>query len=285
MFINRALIRLAKGSGREITITCIWNILYIVISTGISLCTAMIIRNVLGERGAYDFIGLRQLFAILFIFIIIHFIVLRVKGIQSAKCGIKIKEAVRKKLLCKLLDLGPAYMSDRQTGVVATTIFNKVEWLGNYYTIYMPTAISAIMNAVCIIILLAAMNGIIATVSIVAMAGVLGCPMLFYKTMSERGKKEWDAEEEYYSHCLEGIQGIVTLKSFGAEENQKKKIHMAGERLRKTVMGQLRVTMVENGILELMGRLGTAFCPARHGLLPERYSPLPGTARMMDSFL
>ncbi|RKM63321.1 ABC transporter ATP-binding protein [Butyrivibrio sp. XB500-5] len=262
MFINKALIKLAKGTGKEIFITCMWNIIFVMISTGISFCTAMIIRKVLGTEGRYDVLEPQILFVILFALILIQYVILRIKSVTAAKCGVKIKEKVRTRLIEKLFMLGPEYMADKQTGAVATTIFNKVEWLGNYYTAYIPVAVSGLLNAAVLCAFIMRINVTVAFVGIIAMAGILVCPMSFYKAMSKRGKKEWDAEEQYYSDCLEGIQGIVTLKAFRADGKQKNKIHASGEVLRKTVMAQLKVSMIENGLLELFGRIGIALCPA-----------------------
>ena len=270
MFINKALIRLAKGAEKEIIITCLWNIVFVIISTSISFCTAMILRKILGSSGKYDVVDPKYLFSILFILILLQYAVLRIKSVMAAVCSTKIKENVRIRLIEKLFSLGPEYMADKQTGAVATTVFNKVEWLGNYYTAYIPVAISGILNAFFIMFIIFNINKIVSMVGIAAMAGILICPMSFYKIMSERGKKEWEAEEKYYSDCLEGIQGIVTLKAFRADGKQKKKIHTSGERLRKTVMGQLKISMIENGCLEFFGRLGTAFCPAIAAYLAYR---------------
>ncbi len=270
MFINKALIRLAKGAEKEIFITCLWNVLFVMISTGISFCTAMIIRKILGAEGKLDVVEPEVLFAVLFILILLQYAVLRVKSVMAARCSAKIKEKVRIGLIEKLFCLGPEYMADKQTGAVATTIFNKVEWLGNYYTAYIPVAVSGILNALCIMCLIFSVNRVVALVCIAAMAGLLICPMSFYKAMSERGKREWEAEEKYYSDCLEGIQGIVTLKAFRADGMQKEKIHNGGEALRKTVMAQLKISMIENGCLEFFGRLGIALGPAIAAYLAYR---------------
>ena len=259
MFLNKALLRFAKGNYRNIIYTCFLSVILTVVSTVIALVTSLIVRMFLENKTVLHSLGMAEMFGILLGLICLRFFISMYKTKEGVKCGLKIKEVLRKDMLRKLFELGPAYMSEEKTGGVATTIFMKVEWLGHYYMTYIPTAVAAIVNAVVIIGVLFFVNSMVGMVCLLAAVGMLGCPMLFYKVMSKRGRLEWEAEEEYYEKCLDGIQGIVTLKAFGADGLQKEKIHAGGEKLRRTVMGQLKVTMLENGVLEFLGRLGSAF--------------------------
>ena len=55
---------------------------------------------------------------------------------------------------------------------------------------------------------------------------------------------------------------MSTLKAFNANGRQKEAIYQKGERLRQAVMGQLRVTMLENVVLQFFAGLGNAFAIA-----------------------
>ena len=83
--------------------------------------------------------------------------------------------------------------------------------------------------------------------------------MLFYFLMRERGEAEMRAHSQYYSDCLDSIQGIATLKAFNANARQREIIHAKGEELRQAVMGQLSITMLENVVLQFFAGLGSAF--------------------------
>ncbi len=64
---------------------------------------------------------------------------------------------------------------------------------------------------------------------------------------------------QYYSDCLDSVQGITTLKAFNANARQKQMIHKKGEQLRQAIMGHLRITMLETFVLQLFAGLGSAF--------------------------
>ena len=134
-----------------------------------------------------------------------------------------------------------------------------VEFLNEYYTIYLPAAVSSIINASIIISIIASFNSLAAVVCFVSSAGLLICPMVFYFLMRKRGAEEMRMHAQYYSDCLDSVQGITTLKAFNANARQKQMIHKKGEQLRQAIMGHLRITMLETFVLQLFAGLGSAF--------------------------
>jgi ATP-binding cassette subfamily B protein len=145
---------------------------------------------------------------------------------------------------------------------MANTISNKVEWLSNYYTLYLPAFVAAAMNVLLYLPLLFRFDAVSALICVASVIGLLSCPMLFYPVMKERGEKEWTAHTAYYADFLDSIQGIAALKAFNANKRRREYIQRCGEELRRAVMGQLRITMLETGVMELFIRLGTALCVA-----------------------
>lgn len=66
------------------------------------------------------------------------------------------------------------------------------------------------------------------------------------------------ATARYYSDCLDSVQGMSTLKAFNANRRQQVLIHQKGEELRRAVMSQMRLTMLENIVLQFFSGLGSA---------------------------
>lgn len=259
MFMNRHLLAFAKGHGGKIFITCALQLATTLLGTLLSLCIAFSVRMVQGERRILFFGALWQVFAAIALLIMLRYFIARIRAVASERCGLAIKAALRDRLLNKLFTLGPAYTGANRTGDIASTITSKVEYLNEYYTIYLPSAVSAIINAVIIVGVLGALNSATMLVCAVACAGLLLCPMGFYFLMRERGAEEMRMHAQYYSDCLDSVQGMATLKAFNANTRQKSLIHEKGEQLRRSVMGQLRVTMLENVVLQFFAGLGSAF--------------------------
>ena len=259
MFINRHLISFASGHGHRIIGTCVLQLILTAFATSVSLCIAFVVRMIQGETQILFFHHIWQVLLVIAFLIGVRFALARIKTIASEKCSLEIKESLRKELLQKLFALGPAYTGKERTGNTASTISSKVEYLNEYYTIYLPTAAASLVNSIVLITVLSRFNAVTAMICTIACAGIYICPMLFYFLMRKRGEEEMQAHSEYYSDCLDSIQGISTLKAFNANGRQREIIHEKGEKLRQAVMGQLRITMLENVVLQFFAGLGSAF--------------------------
>lgn len=189
---------------------------------------------------------------------------LNVRVVNEA--GISIKDNVRTKILTKLFLLGPEYADTIRTGTLTSTFTARVEWLMNYYTRYLPVIVSAILNAGIFIIILFYIDIYTGLVSLISVIMMLAIPMVFFKMMKEKGKKEWEEHANYYSECLDGIQGMVSLKAFNADAKYVRDVKAHGENFRKAVMDHLKVTIIEGTFSEFFLRVGTALTIAIMGL-------------------
>ena len=262
MFINRHLLRFSKGHGIKIMYGCLLQLVLTVLATLISLCTAVIVWMIRGKREILFLHSPMQVFILILVLITVRYVLGKKKTEVTETCSLSIKSGLRLRLLEQLFSLGPAYMKKQRTGNVASAIYNKVEYLNEYYTIYLPAAVSALINGSVLIAILFRMERLSAWLCTAGAAGMTVCPMIFYFLMRERGKKEMEAHARYYSDCLDSVQGMIVLKSFHADERQKGLIHEKGEELRKAVMGQLRITMLENVVLQLFAGLGSTVSAA-----------------------
>lgn len=189
---------------------------------------------------------------------------LNVRVVNEA--GISIKDNVRTKILTKLFLLGPEYADTIRTGTLTSTFTARVEWLMNYYTRYLPVIVSAILNAGIFIVILFYIDIYTGFVSLISVIMMLVIPMVFFKLMKEKGKKEWEEHANYYSECLDGIQGMVSLKAFNADAKYVRDVKIHGENFRKAVMDHLKVTIIEGTFSEFFLRVGTALTIAIMGL-------------------
>lgn len=259
MFINRHLIAFVRGHGCRIAGTCSLQLCLTLLGSMAALGSAFIVRMLQGEGRILCFGALWQVFLFVAIMVALRFVLSRVKAAAAERCSLGIKTSLREGLLDNLLALGPAYTGRNRTGDIASSISDKVEFLNEYYTIYLPSATAAIINAALVTGALFAMNPMTGLVCAAACVGLLVAPMVFYFAMRQRGAEEMRAMSKYYSDCLDSVQGMATLKAFNANEHQKQRIHEGGEALRLAVMRQMRITMLENVVLQFFAGLGSAF--------------------------
>lgn len=262
MFINQYLLSFVRGNARHVVLSCCLQLVLTLIGTLISLGTALCVRMIQGAERLLFFTAVWQILLGIAVLLMVRYRLMRVKARMSEHSGIRIKTTLRRQLLDKLFALGPAYMVRRRTGELASIVFNRVEFLTEYYTVYLPNAVSAVLNAGILIAVLGAFNTLTAVVCVVACMGILGCPMLFYFIMRERGVKEMAMHAKYYSDCLDSLQGMTTLKAFNASQRQQEVIEESGERLRRAIMAQLGITMLENVASQFFIGLGSVFAIA-----------------------
>lgn len=256
MFINKYLIRMAKGSRRKIGYAIFLQIFITFLMSIAAILTGFLIRNLIFEN-----VGYKSMYIItcnIFCIIIIRSVTgIKIKAMTEA--GISVKDNVRSRLFSKLFSLGPIYLNDKRTGSLTSIFTTRVEWLMNYYTKYLPVIVASIVNAVLLSIYIFYVDfysGLIITICILIM---LIIPMSFFKIMKERGQEEWAYHAEYYSECLDGILGMTTLKTLNADGDYVYGIKEYGENYRKAVMNHLSVTIIEGSLLELFGRIGLVF--------------------------
>lgn len=259
MFINRQLLSFIKGNSGKVVISCLMQLLITFFSTLIALGSALCVRFIQGEESILFFSSLWQVLLAIVVFLFVRHVLLHKKAVLAEKSGIAIKANLRKQLLDKLFRLGPAYTMAQRTGNTTSMLYSRVEFLTAYYTTYLPSAVSAICNAVAILIIIGAFNTLTAALCTLACVGILGCPMLFYPIMRKRGEKEMALHGKYYSDCLDSLQGMTTLKAFNADGRQRQVIAQSGEALRKGIMAQLRITMLENVVSHFFIALGASF--------------------------
>lgn len=262
MFINNHLMKFIKGAERKVLFVIFLSVIVTFISSAVSLLTAILVDVALRGGSLRMFSSFNQIFVCIAAGICISYFFFVTRARQAEKAGIIIKDNVRFALLRKLFQLGPAYTYTSRTGTLASTVTSRVEKLKYYYTNYMPAAVSAILNAVIFVALLFTADVIVGAVALIACFGMLVCPMLFFRAMKERGEREWTEHARYYSDCLDGIQGVSTLKALNANSGMVKRIAVRGEELRRAVMSHLKVTMTEGVVMEFFARLGSAFTVA-----------------------
>lgn len=255
---SRQILKFAEGFYGKIIATAFLQPLSTFTGTAMTMAFAIMVHLLLYGGRVLVFTQLKQVYAAIGVCLILQFGLSRLRMIKAQKTGILIKDNVRSNLLQKLFIMGPAYMTENRTGDVASSVTDRVEWLRRYFTDYLPAALGAIVNCAILLALMFPMDWATATVCLLAAIGMIEIPMAFYPIMRERGKKEWAEHSRYYSDCLDGIQGVSTLKAFNANDEQMTKMRVRGEDFRNAAMRHLKVTILEGGVLEFFARIGSA---------------------------
>ncbi|WP_067478926.1 ABC transporter ATP-binding protein/permease [Actinomadura hibisca] len=172
--------------------------------------------------------------------------------------GALIRARLRDRLVDRLGRLGPAYLTGARTGSVQTTLVDGVEGLDAYYSRYLPQVVITVCVPVALVGWLFTVNAPAAAVLAVAVAGVLVIPRFWDATLLRRGRTRWAAFADLASDYLEAMQGMATLRAFGAVTRLGGRLADRAHHLYLTTMRQLRVSLVETGVSAFLIQAGTA---------------------------
>ena len=272
MFINKQLISLSRGGRKLLILSSVLNFVFLAAKTLTAICTAVTVDLIFGKEKVLFFASLQSIFVCMGALIVTIIVLQRIVGVTEQKCSIKIKTALREQVFKKLFALGPAYTVNRRSGEIAAMVFTKIEWLSPYFYQYLPFVSGTVLLDAVLIAVLFYLDSAVGCICLVGAAGMLGFPMLFFKVMRKRGEKENAAHSKYYADCLDAVQGLPSLKALNADEYQKAKLQKQGEILRVTIMNHLKVTMIDNGVLQLCAAIGGTLSAAVAALRVYAYT-------------
>ncbi|MGE5220821.1 MAG: thiol reductant ABC exporter subunit CydD [Omnitrophica WOR_2 bacterium] len=199
----------------------------------------------------------------------------------SGSLAARIKQDLRTRFYRHLLDLGPLYTRNEQSGELVTTAVEGIEALDAYFSQYLPQLVFAALVPLAVLFFVFPLD-LISGLVLLLTAPLIPIFMALIGSLAEAlTQKQWLALSRMSAYFLDVIQGLPTLKILGISREQVRVIAGVSERFRTTTMQVLRVTFLSALILELVATLSTALVAVEIGLrllysLPGRAGGLPG---------
>lgn len=181
------------------------------------------------------------------------------RELSAMSTAAAVKQNLRKRLYAHLLSLGPGYLERNRTGAVQSTLIDGVEGLEAYTGYYIPQMLIVIIAPIGILLYLASIDRIVSLLIAVALLIVAVGPQVYKGWLGERGLRHWDAYSDMNAQFLDSMQGMVTLKAFNASRRRGEELRGNSERLYRTTMAQMAVSLAGTGITGLGMMAGTAF--------------------------
>ena len=210
-------------------------------------------------------------------------------GVRGA---VAIKEDLRGRIFHHLQRLGPTFLQARHSGELAATVVDGVEALESYYARYLPQKALALSVPVAILAFVVPRDWISGLV-LVASAPMIVVFMVLVGTGAERrNQRQWRELARMSAHFLDALQGLTTLKLFGASRREADVIARVSDDYRRSTMSVLRIAFLSSVVLEFFSAVGIALVAVLIGfrllqgrlgleaglfvllLAPEYYAPL-----------
>ncbi|MGW4424253.1 thiol reductant ABC exporter subunit CydD [Streptosporangium sp. NPDC004631] len=189
-----------------------------------------------------------------------------VQGVAAGHTSTGVKSALRRRLLSRLQELGPARPASRRSGELVTLTGRGLDALDPYLSGYLPAAAVAAVVPIAVLVRLfvadlASAVIVLVTLPLIPIFGAL--VGMHTKVVTER---QWRALSRLGGHFLDVIRGLPTLRAFGRARYQAEVIRKVADAHRSATMRTLRVAFLSSLVLELAASLSLALVAVPVGL-------------------
>jgi ATP-binding cassette subfamily C protein CydCD len=184
----------------------------------------------------------------------------------ASSVAIRVKTDLRERLFAQLFKLGPAHVRGERTGELSATVVEGVEALDAYYSQYLPQLVISAIVPLSILFFVFPIDVLSGVVLLLTAPLIPFFMVLIGKAAEALTKRQYDTLSRLSAHFLDSLQGLTTLKYFGASKSHAKTIARVSDNFRDTTLSVLRVTFLSAFVLELIATISTAIVAVEIGL-------------------
>jgi ATP-binding cassette subfamily C protein CydD len=182
------------------------------------------------------------------------------------ECASGAKLTLRGELTEHLQAIGPIALAGMRAGEIAHTTVDAVEALDAYFSKYLPQRAIASLLPFTILAVVFPLDWISGLV-LVLTAVFLPLNMIVIGEESHaRNQRLWGKLARMSGHFLDALQGLATMKMFGAARREAGEIARTSEEYRGMTMSVLKVAFLSSFMLELIASVSIALVAILSGL-------------------
>lgn len=199
---------------------------------------AAVLENLLSGQGVDDQAGLLIGVAVV---VVVRFWLTWVGEVVGQMTASATKERLRTRAFAKLAELGPGYTVGERTGKTKAALVEGIESLESYYASYVPAFVAVGVTPLAVVGVMATRDAWLALIVAGFVVAAVVLPMWWSRMVKRRGDELMEAYLGMGARVLDTLQGLVTLKSFGAAGRRRQELSSLSDRL---VVGWNRVMAV-----------------------------------------
>ncbi|WP_299258400.1 thiol reductant ABC exporter subunit CydD [uncultured Kushneria sp.] len=185
-------------------------------------------------------------------------LLVRARTICGARCGIEIRQSVRRELLERIAVLGPLWARRQHSATLSNRIWDQVDALQGFYADYRPQMLLCGIIPIIILIAVAPLSWAAALI-LIATGPLIPINMAMVGIGAKKRQEDQFLEMGRMSrHFLDTLQGLSTLKLFGISKRQAGEVHTASESFRRRTMRVLRLAFLSSAVLEFFASVSIA---------------------------
>lgn len=184
----------------------------------------------------------------------------------AGEMAVRIKQALRGRLMTHLTALGPAYSAGERSGELTLAVTEGIEALDPYFRDYLPSVFTAILIPVIYLLVTVPIDGLTFAVMLLTAPLIPLFMMLIGRAAGALARSQYSEMSFLSAHFVDVMQGLPTLKLFNRSLFQIQTIGRITEQFRKATMNVLRVAFLSAFMLEMLATLSVAIIAVEIGL-------------------
>ncbi len=182
----------------------------------------------------------------------------RIVVFENGKVIDEVKLNLRRSIYKKMLDYGPGYTAHVSTAKAIQLGVESVEQLETYYGGYITQLYYSFAPALTLFIIIAVYDVKVAIVILVVSPIIPMLLTFLLRVVRNVQKKYWKSYSDVGALFLDSLQGLTTLKLFGADEDRASEMDIKAENFRKSTMRVLRMQLNSISVVDLLCYGGAA---------------------------
>ncbi|BES84614.1 cysteine/glutathione ABC transporter membrane protein/ATP-binding protein [Pectobacterium araliae] len=173
-------------------------------------------------------------------------------------CGQAVRQHIRKRVLDRLQQLGPAWVQGKPAGSWATMILEQVDDMQDYYARYLPQMYLAALVPLLILIAIFPLNWAAGLILFLTAPLIPLFMALVGMGAADANRRNFLALARLSGHFLDRLRGMETLRLFHRGQAETEQIRHASEDFRSRTMEVLRMAFLSSGVLEFFASISIA---------------------------
>ncbi|AOR59031.1 heme ABC transporter permease/ATP-binding protein CydD [Pectobacterium parmentieri] len=173
-------------------------------------------------------------------------------------CGQAVRQHIRKLVLDRLQQLGPAWVQGKPAGSWATIILEQVDDMQDYYARYLPQMYLAALIPLLILITIFPLNWAAGLILFLTAPLIPLFMALVGMGAADANRRNFLALARLSGHFLDRLRGMETLRLFHRGQAETEQIRHASEDFRSRTMEVLRMAFLSSGVLEFFASISIA---------------------------
>ncbi len=250
------LLKLLEGSGKYIVQNVVWQWIALLFQ----ICAIFSIAEFAKELflGELNREGVTATICMALVAVVARLVCERQATKVSYLASKDVKVVLRKKLYEKILRLGASYTERVATSEVVQMATEGVEQLEVYYGRYLPQLFYSLLAPITLFVVLSPISLRACIVVLICVPLIPASIVAVQKIAKKLLNKYWGAYTELGDSFLENLQGLTTLKIYGADAKKAEEMDAESEHFRKITMKVLTMQLNSVSVMDIVAYGGAA---------------------------